>query len=456
LSYLTGIALARISHYSFTRIDIILPCLMALGAVVYYHAGKQEYKKEGKYVLPISFVFALTLVVGSKVHVDEETFESFGALDVLALPVLTLLFSAVLVLLLNYTDQRREGHPSEVSRFRLTVLYSLCYLPYYLTFFPGNCGADTFESVNIALGNQPWTNHQPVLFTVLIKLIVDLIKGFLGLRGSLGVFSFIHMVVFAAVLSWLTCRIMKTTAPVWVKLFTAAFFALHPIIAMYSIYLTKDVIFGEILVILIMKLYDLAESRGELLKSPKFCLQTGALFLLSAMLRNNGLYILLGMTVVLLVVYAACRKQILLMALTVICLYAVWQGPVFRTLGIEKQSFAESASIPLQQIGYVIWTDGNVGEEEAAFLDQLMPLEKVKQVYNPGYTDSYKFDEEFDDAFLNDHVGEFMQVWWKLLEESFRLCGKLSDADGRLLALRRNQQRLHPGRYGKYSRRYPI
>ena len=41
-----------------------------------------------------------------------------------------------------------------------------------------------------------------------------------------------------------------------------------------------------------------------------------------------------------------------------------------------------------------------------------MPVEKVKEVYQPGYTDMYKFDEEFNDAFLNENTGRFLGVWW--------------------------------------------
>ena len=93
-------------------------------------------------------------------------------------------------------------------------------------------------------------------------------------------------------------------------------------------------------------------------------------------------------------------------------LFQIWQGPVFKAIGIEKQSFAEAASVPLQQIGYVLWEGETFSEEDMAFLEELMPIEKVKEVYQPGYTDPYKFDETFNDDFLNDHVGKFLGVWW--------------------------------------------
>ena len=129
------------------------------------------------------------------------------------------------------------------------------------------------------------------------------------------------------------------------------------------------------------------------------------------MLRNNGMYISIVMAVIFLLLYKKYWKQILLVFVCVIGLFRIWQGPVFAGLGIEKQSFAEAASVPLQQVGYVLWEGKEFSKEDMAFLEELMPQEKVKEVYQPGFTDPYKFDEEFDDVFLNDNVGEFMKVW---------------------------------------------
>ena len=59
----------------------------------------------------------------------------------------------------------------------------------------------------------------------------------------------------------------------------------------------------------------------------------------------------------------------------------------------------------------MLWEGKEFDTEDMVFLETLMPVEKVKEVYQPGYTDPYKFDEEFDDAFLNENVGKFLSVW---------------------------------------------
>jgi len=446
LSYLTGLSLALISGYGVTGIEWIIPCLMLFAGSVYDKAarllgiavqkkekrsGASTAKKELKFCIPAGFVYALTIIAGSKIEIDRGIFHEVSIMDFFVYPFLGLFFTTLLLLLFAVSDRvsaaiddnkeevlaekGMEGkiidtckkHPYAV----LFILYLICYLPYYLTFFPGNCGKDTWESLFMVEGLIPWTNHHPVLFTGAMMVVRKLTE-FLPLTGTVGVFSFLQMTVVAAALAYLTLRILRTRVHVICKIFSVGMFALHPFVGMYSIYLSKDVLFSVIMILLSMKLYDVSAGNGELLEKSAECVKLSVLFLLSSMLRNNGMYIAIIMAVIFLLLYKKYWKQILILFVCAIGLFQIWQGPVFRAIGIEKQSFAEAASVPLQQIGYVLWEGDTFSDEDMVFLEELMPVEKVKEVYQPGFTDPYKFDEEFNDDFLNDNVGEFFCVWW--------------------------------------------
>lgn len=435
LAYVTGLAFAIVNGYGITGIDSLLPCLIVLAAVVYYKAEKVVSKTKLKCSVPLGFLFALTLVVGSRMDIYDEVFEEMSLLDIICWPFLGLFFTAAALLLFDYSDKvYAAGIKSGMTEYEkeeslrgftgtinaiyhkhpyalLTMFYLICYLPYYLTFFPGNCGKDTWESVQMVLGDIPWTNHHPILFTGLLMIVIKA-TGFLSLTGSIGVFSFLQMLSLAAVMAYVTNWIWKRKVPALCKLFAAAMFAFHPFMGMYSIYLTKDVIFAEIMVILCLKIYDVVSRKGENFSKVSECIKIAVLFLGTCMLRNNGLYIAICMAVLFIMLYKKYWKQILFIFVCVIGLFKIWQGPVFATIGIEKQSFVEAASVPLQQVGYVLWEGNTFDEEDMAFLEELMPVEKVKEVYQPGYTDPYKFDEDFDDKFLNDNVGRFLSVWW--------------------------------------------
>lgn len=437
LSYMTGLALAMVHGYGVTGIEVIVPSLIALAAVVYYKAAVSEAVKRDKIMaLVVGFVFALTLVVGNKIDHDAGFLGDFGFMDLVVYPFLGLFFGACVLLLFGFRDKCCKGCAKEVKEvsvkrisrgvemvknhpfLSLWILNVLAYLPYYLTFFPGNCGSDTWESIRMVLGEIPWTNHHPVLFTGLLMVVIKL-TGFLPLTASVGVFSFLQMISLAAVLAYLTVRICRMKV-VWpVKAFAILMCAFHPFMGMYSIYLTKDVVFAEIVVLLCLKLYDVVKEDGKALARPFECLKLAVLFLLSTMFRNNGIYIVVVMAVVFLFLYRKYWKQLLITFGCIIGLFTIWYGAVFSAIGIEKQSFAESASIPLQQVGYVLWEGKEFSTEDMAFLETLMPVEKVKEVFVPGYTDPYKFDEEFDDTFLNENVGGFLSVWSHGLTQYF-------------------------------------
>ncbi len=439
LSYMTGISLAMVSNYGITGIELMIPSLMILAGIVYYKAilaytGKRQ---DVIYSCVTGFLFALTMVLGSKIDRDDKVFYGYSILDIAIYPFLGLFFSAVVLLLFKLRDKwclgicadasmtNGNGKAGAQGRFAkiikmvskhpfiaLWFLYTICYLPYYLTFFPGNCGKDTWESVHMIVGDIPWTNHHPVLFTGLLMIVI---KGtaFLGsLTLSVGIFSFLQMLSMASVLSYMSVRILRMNT-IWLcKVFAILFCAVHPFMGMYSIYLTKDVLFAEIMILLCIKLYDVISENGEVLGKTSECVKLSVLFLLSSMLRNNGMYIAIIMAVIFLVMYRRYWRNILILFACAIGLFQIWQGPVFKSIGIEKQSFAEAASVPLQQVGYVLWEGKSFSDEDMAFLEELMPIEKVKEVYTPGYTDPYKFDEEFNDDFLNENVGKFLTVWW--------------------------------------------
>ena len=417
LAYATGLSLAMVHGYRITDIEVIVPCLMALAAVVYFKAASvwESVSKRDKVMSAVvGLVFALTEVLGSKVNHDDGTFADFGIMDIGIYPFLGLFFMACVLLLFGFRDKwsKKEETGLKIKHpfLVLWLLNTIAYLPYYLIFFPGNCGPDTWESIRMVLGEIPWTNHHPVLFTGLLMVVIKA-TGFLPLTASVGIFSFLQMISLAAVLAYMTVRICKTSV-VWpVKAFAVLMCAFHPFMGMYSIYLTKDVVFAEIMVLLCLKIYDVVKGDGEAFGRPSECVKLAVLFLLSTMLRNNGIYIAVVMAVVFLLLYRRFWKQILLVFVCVIGLFRIWYGPVFTAIGIEKQSFAEAASVPLQQVGYVLWEGKEFDADDMAFLETLMPVEKVKEVYQPGYTDPYKFDEEFDDEFLNENVGEFLTVW---------------------------------------------
>ena len=185
---------------------------------------------------------------------------------------------------------------------------------------------------------------------------------------------------------------------------------------MFALYLSKDVLFSCALVMLVMSLSDLDGGN-----SAKGFVRLSIFALLTMLLRNNGLLIVAVLAVVLPLAYRNSWKKAIMATLIPIAIFIGFRTVSYSVLDIERESFAESASIPLQQVGYVLANSDTsmIAREDLEFLDRIMPISRVKEVYDLGYTDEYKFDAYFDDGFFNDHSKEFMGVWLRMLPNYF-------------------------------------
>ncbi|MBR5359989.1 MAG: hypothetical protein IK123_03780, partial [Lachnospiraceae bacterium] len=313
-AYILTVGIGAVTGYGITRIDIVLPLLCifiyfvldafdakfikkdatwnCLKTLSLQGLTRDDLKTELKYALPVSFVFALSVVAGRHIDVWDEEISKWTAADVPLLILLVAIFAFLTVVLFRKTDKDKAAiakagdektsgsvaakklHKADFDLKRfviLAVIFFICRIPYYLTLFPGNYGKDSFESVDMILGNIPWTNHHPIFFTALMGIIIKLTGGLGNIGLSLGIFTVIHMILESMTLSYISCRIFgcekESGSKGYMGPISAVFFAIHPIVAMYSMYITKDVLFSCAVVMLVIKLLDMGreiDDKGNL------------------------------------------------------------------------------------------------------------------------------------------------------------------------------------------------
>ena len=106
----------------------------------------------------------------------------------------------------------------------------------------------------------------------------------------------------------------------------------------------------------------------------------------------------------------------MLAAYASLALVGLIQGPGYQALQIPKSSFAESVSIPMQQIGYAA-THEEITAEEKAAIEEFIPVDVLDEVYVPWTSDKIKFNEHFSSAAINnDHAG-FFKLWLSMLKK---------------------------------------
>lgn len=372
-----------------------------------------------------SAVLSASIVVGEKIHFwYAPYYATYTKSDFLYWLVFgAVLFFAVIDLfqiIRKFTIESTPRSRKITFWFAVFGVLLVCWLPYFILYYPGNLTGDSYSSINQSIGITPLNNHCPVLFTLFVKACLKTGLLFGSLNFAVGIFSFAQMLAMAAILSYSVYWLSKKNLPNYVIVLTALFYALNPVIAMYAATMWKDILFSGWMLLLTLLLFDILESNGAFLLHPKGLASFSICCLLVAFGRNNGIYVVAAVFLALGIYLRRYLKLLVPVFLSVLLVITAVQGPLYTALGIGKSEFAESVGIPLQQIGYTLKYDGKVTEDQKEFLDQILPAEKIKEVYNPESPDYIKFNPEFNNQFLENNKGKFIKVWAEMLIPNFK------------------------------------
>lgn len=107
--------------------------------------------------------------------------------------------------------------------------------------------------------------------------------------------------------------------------------------------------------------------------------------------RNNGVYILLG-TLVLLVISLIVRSRlrhvkgsgrVIGCMAAVLLAFGIVTGPIYSFGGVVLSEASESVGIPLNQMARVVALDGDMSESDREYMNSIYPLEEYKSTYTP-------------------------------------------------------------------------
>lgn len=439
---------------SFDLFPSVLACVAIIASLVCFNKlGCRDFAFPSLFgrvcCLVLSLVFSLVLVLGAHIVVAEPVIaggiyenyiELYSALDVVAFCVMSALVFWVLSALVQLSScfcccgygedtLRADGGCSSIRvpsvAVRALVIF-LLYLPFFLRYCPGLFFGDTFSSFAQIMGWNPLSNHHPVAFTMMMAVCIKIV-GLMGMGPSAGV-ALLTVLQMACVAStfgylsiWVSSRLGVSSRWSWLLV---AFFGLSRYCALYSVALWKDPLFSCCLILVVTMLADAVMGKGSWSSALRL-LVFGALALGVMLLRNNGLYICAALFVVLAIVATLSRLGRIAplepaprlaasfgLAL-VICL--VITGPVYSAIGVVPSEAVESVGIPLAQMARVAALDGDMTESDRSYMNELLPLDRYKEVYRPSFIDPLKWNEDFNAEHLEDG---FWTHWASMLSRN--------------------------------------
>lgn len=381
--------------------------------------------KENRKDLFFSVVLAFAFFFGSKVDISKSVFLNIVPSDLLHFLAVWaacfLILSLVTRWFLN-KEHRPFSRPdlsSEAIWKYASVYYFCSWIPVLMAFYPGTISNDSMVIIKEILEVSSLTNQQPFLYYLLVRPFFELGSAF-GWSNSLcaALYLGFQVVLLSAVCGYLTAWMSRHGASRPAVILTALYFGVTPVFSYYASVMWKDSIFALLMAVLFCNLADIVRTKGKWLERKRNLFWFVFLNLVISLLRSNGFYLCAAELIVLLIVYFhQVRKMVLAALASAVALVPIITGPVYSGLGLQKTHFAEAAAVPLQQISYVTVKGEYLSREQQEFLDQIIPSDRIRKVYDPFVADQVKFDESFDNEFLDANRGQFLKVWAELLKE---------------------------------------
>ena len=397
---------------------------------------KEEFKNNKIYFIAkiiLSLIFATTIMLDTMLNfngsifgpLSEIYFSEIKITNILIF-ILTFIISYIILTILEYVSDllentfytKKERKNKNIKVFFIIWLVILvCWLPYILSYYPGGVYADTVRSIQQGMGREAISNNNPILYALILKLFLNI--GIMIKSEYLGIqlFSIAQVLVMSGAISYFIYLLYKKKISMKYIVLITAFFGIFKLIPVYAISIWKDTPFCIALFLYIVLIMEIIYNNAKNLEKPGGIIHYVILSILVAFLRNNGIYVIFLTTLVLLIVY---RKSVLnkLRALSIssiltIILCLIVQGPVYRHYNLTT-SFVESLGVPIQQMCYVVADNGDITEEQLEFINNMCPIEVIKEKYNPCIVDKIKWDESFNNEFLEENKAEFFKTWFQI------------------------------------------
>lgn len=372
-------------------------------------------------LLWLSAVFAAAFTYGSRAKICGALDNRLFCLAVLCISFLGYMIIFFKVLKIFYVLLEKvnlcNGKKMDSRLVFLTIpICFFCWLPYLLMNFPGIMTVDSMNQFAQVIGIWEDSNHHPWIHTQIMKGFYILGYYLTNDRTSAVAFFTVFQMLFMATCNAYAMKTLQTlNVNRWVGYITLFFFALLPYNAIYAVTIWKDTMFsGVVLVFSCILIRIILREREESVLKP------GALYFISAILmclmRSNGFYAFLFLTPFLLYSFRKYIKTFLPAEIAIIAIVFLIRGPVMYAFHVVQPDFLESLAIPTQQVSKVIMDGHELTEKQNAYLNRIMDVSEIPELYNPEVADGFKKNvRNYNAVYFELHKGEFFKLWLELM-----------------------------------------
>ncbi len=378
----------------------------------------------------LSFLFTTAMLFGTRLdYVENVDFKDPGLW--ISLPVLTALFTVLVRKFWNFLGNleerkaqvmeqlgtRRKFKMKESTRCVITFFLLLaCWLPVLLAVYPGFFVYDAQEEY-LQVASRVFTTHHPLAHVLLLGGIICAVHKVTG-SYNLGIACYMvfQMLLVSGVFTYLLAYLRKKKVSAGFRVLSLIYFALFPVIVMFTLCSAKDTIFTAALLLLLVSMLEFG------IEGESFCddRKKMALFMGSALVmmlfRKNGVYAYLVLLPVVFllrrkIAVKADKKTLLLFVLPLVG-YLLLNSALMAALQAENSENQEMLTVPIQQLARTYkYSPETFTEEDREILHEVLS-EDALSLYNARLSDPVKYYFN-NQAYAKDKT-RYVKLWLRI------------------------------------------
>lgn len=408
------------------------PTNIILFIVIFIFINKMhKYKKN---TVLLSLVLTFFLLLGKyKIYLDDSS-GLMLAIKLIITPIGTyILFQHLFGYVFDILDNKKKIKNITPISYKLSFIIAflvICFswLAVLIIKYPGIIYPDTLNQIIQSFGDRPLNNMNPLFHTLLIKTFYDISLSFTNnINVATFIVSLVQLVFCTCIYAYVCKYIYKRTNNIYFYIATLLFYGYISYNVFYNISISKDAMYTVFTALFICMIDNLCNKPSN--KNIILFVITGILY---SLLRNNGFYSLIVVAFVIIVLcFKYNFKRLTIVILATLILTSVIRGPIYSAIivssnkqyvennpNIKSPSFVGSFLfvVPFQQIANVVVHDRELNEKEEWLIEEYIPFERIKEVYNPILIDPlYSEIEKYcKPTRLNIPKIEYFKLWVEL------------------------------------------
>lgn len=420
-------------------VDVTVASLLAAGAAALLWAvlRLRPTAREAAPSAVFGALFAFMQVLGRSYAENGNWNAVFGTRFALLRAVLVFLGQGLLYACLAFLAFRLADRVGEKALspapfcwkrlLRAAGLIALCWLPYFLFFFPGLNNPDTSMQIAWALHYPTdWlkyspvrgegvyaTNHHPYFTTLLFGLFARLGLALGDIGWGVAAYNLIQLLATALAMAGVWFYLRRLGLPDRVLRIGLAFTALFPLFPLYAITMLKDTLFSLACLVLTALLFELARTGGGCLKRNWFCALLAADAWLVMLSKNQGVYLIALIGLACLAYRGARLRAALSLLLSAILFQTVWMGILLPLWNVAPGGKQETLGLLFQQTARCVLTyPEDVRPEEKDAIQAILDYDRFDVLYDPMQSDNIKFT--FNQDATDEEMSAYYKAWFQM------------------------------------------